>query len=79
MAMLAGKRVAADDPAEPTERVHPAAARLPTLPPKAKAVIYLHMNGRSSQLDLLDHKPKLIDRFGEELPDSIRKGNASPR
>jgi hypothetical protein len=73
MAMLAGKRATADDP-DPVERVHPPLPGFPHFPPKAKAVIYLHMNGAPSQLDLLDHKPKLIDRFGEELPDSIRKG-----
>jgi hypothetical protein len=43
-------------------------------PAKAKRVIYLHQSGAPSQLDLFDPKPKLADRFGEELPDSIRKG-----
>jgi len=43
-------------------------------PAKAKRVIYLHQSGAPSQLDLFDPKPKLAERFGEELPDSIRKG-----
>ena len=43
-------------------------------PAKAKRVIYLHQSGAPSQLYLFDPKPKLADRFGEELPDSIRKG-----
>lgn len=50
---------------------------LPGLPhhaPKAKRIIYLHQSGAPSQLDLFDPKPKLADRFGEELPDSIRRG-----
>ncbi|MBM3768992.1 MAG: DUF1501 domain-containing protein, partial [Acidobacteria bacterium] len=33
-----------------------------------------HQSGAPSQLDLFDPKPKLAERFGEELPDSIRKG-----
>ncbi len=43
-------------------------------PPKAKRVVYLHMEGAPSQLDLYDWKPTLRERFGEELPDSIRGG-----
>lgn len=42
--------------------------------PKAKRVIYLHMEGAPSQLDLFDHKPQLRTRFNEDLPDSIRQG-----
>ncbi|MBM3788066.1 MAG: DUF1501 domain-containing protein [Acidobacteria bacterium] len=41
---------------------------------KAKRIIYLHQSGAPSQLDLFDPKPKLRDRFAEELPDSIRRG-----
>ncbi|MFG0259626.1 MAG: DUF1501 domain-containing protein, partial [Phycisphaerales bacterium JB041] len=37
-------------------------------------VIYLHMEGAPSQLELLDYKPRLVDRFDEDLPDSIRQG-----
>lgn len=46
----------------------------PDFAPKAKHVIYLHMEGAPSQLDLLDYKPRLVDRFDEDLPDSIRQG-----
>jgi hypothetical protein len=42
--------------------------------PKAKRVIYLFQAGGPSQIDLLDHKPKLREEQGKELPDSIRKG-----
>ena len=42
--------------------------------PKAKRVIYLHMEGGPSQLDLFDYKPGLRARFDEDLPDSIRNG-----
>ncbi|MBL8860954.1 MAG: DUF1501 domain-containing protein [Planctomycetes bacterium] len=43
-------------------------------PAKAKRVVYLHMEGAPSQLDLYDWKPALAERFAEELPDSIRGG-----
>ncbi|MBX3323462.1 MAG: DUF1501 domain-containing protein [Phycisphaeraceae bacterium] len=42
--------------------------------PKAKRVIYMHMEGAPSQIDLFDYKPALHERFNEELPDSIRMG-----
>ncbi|MEI9962016.1 MAG: DUF1501 domain-containing protein [Limisphaerales bacterium] len=51
----------------------------PQFPPKAKRVIYLHMVGGPSQMDLFDYKPKLVEWFDKDLPDSIRKANASPR
>jgi len=47
---------------------------LPHFAPKAKRVIYLHMEGAPSQLDLFDWKPGLAERFDQELPDSIRQG-----
>src|SRR5215207_5180342 len=42
--------------------------------PKAKNIIYLHMVGGPSQLDLYDYKPKMREYFDKDLPDSIRKG-----
>ena len=42
--------------------------------PRARRVIYLCQSGAPSQLDLFDHKPGLVARFGQPLPDSIRKG-----
>jgi hypothetical protein len=51
-----------------------AAASLPLTTPKVKRVIYLFQSGAPSQLDLFDYKPGLKERFGEELPESIRKG-----
>jgi hypothetical protein len=42
--------------------------------PRAKRVIYLFMSGGPSHLDLLDYKPLLNRRHGEELPDSVRGG-----
>lgn len=40
--------------------------------PKAKRVIYLFQSGGPSQLDLFDYKPLLRERFGTELPASVR-------
>ena len=47
---------------------------LPHFAPKAKHVIYLFQSGGPSQIDLFDHKPKLKQLHGTELPDSIRRG-----
>lgn len=55
-------------------RVHPALAGFPHFAPKAKRLIYLHMNGGPSQLDTFDYKPQLAEKFDTDLPDSIRKG-----
>lgn len=43
-------------------------------PAKAKRVIYLHMVGGPSQMDLFDHKPVMQDWFDKDLPESIRQG-----
>ncbi|MDE0102996.1 MAG: DUF1501 domain-containing protein [Bryobacterales bacterium] len=41
---------------------------------KAKHIIFLHMLGGPSQVDLLDPKPMLAEFEGKPLPDSILKG-----
>lgn len=51
-----------------------AAARGPHFRPRAKRVIYLHMEGAPSHIDLWDYKPGLRQRFDQDLPDSIRQG-----
>jgi len=56
------------------EEVHPKLLGLPHFAPKAKNVILLYQHGAPSQLDLFDWKPGLQSRRGENLPDSIRKG-----
>ena len=42
--------------------------------PKAKRVITLFQHGGPSQLDLFDYKPNLAKVRGQDLPDSIRRG-----
>jgi hypothetical protein len=54
--------------------VHPPLEGLPHFAAKAKSIIYLHMNGGPSQIDLWDYKPTLADQYDKDLPDSIRKG-----
>jgi len=49
-------------------------AGLPHFAPKAKRVIYLFQSGAPSQLELFDWKPLLRTMNGQELPESIRKG-----
>lgn len=46
----------------------------PHFAPKAKRVIYLHMVGGPSQMDLFDHKPLMKDWYDKDLPESIRNG-----
>jgi len=52
----------------------PDAPLLPHFAPKAKRVIYLHMVGGPSQMDLWDHKPQMNDWYDKDLPDSVRQG-----
>jgi len=46
----------------------------PNFLPKAKRIVYLFMSGGPSQLDLFDYKPELQGLHGQNLPDSVRKG-----
>src|SRR5262245_59998984 len=43
-------------------------------PAKAQRIIYLHMVGGPSQMDLFDYKPQMNEQFDKDLPDTIRKG-----
>ena len=47
---------------------------LPHFPAKAKRVIYLHMVGGPSQMDLFDYKPQMNDWYDKDLPESVRNG-----
>ncbi|SVB03166.1 uncharacterized protein METZ01_LOCUS156020 [marine metagenome] len=74
LAQIAGQRALAAAKTEVNGDVHPALPGFPHFEPKAKRLIYLHMNGAPSQIDLFDKKPRLTDYFDQELPDSIRNG-----
>jgi hypothetical protein len=71
-AMGASSAVAGDDSGTPA--VHPPLPGLPHFPPTAKSIIYLHMNGGPSQIDLWDHKPTLNEYFDKDLPASVQGG-----
>lgn len=47
---------------------------LPHYPPKAKRVIFMHMAGAPSHIDLFEHKPQLEKLRGTNLPPSVRNG-----
>ena len=58
----------------PAPTTDPTLPRPPHFAPRAKNVIYLHMAGAPSQLDLLDYKPKLVELDGQRVPESLIKG-----
>ena len=47
---------------------------IPHRVPTAKRIISLFMSGGPSHLDLFDYKPTLNQRYGEQLPNSVRQG-----
>lgn len=65
LASLGGRAARADDAELP---------RGPHFPPTAKRVIYLHMVGGPSQMDLFDYKPVMRQWYDKDLPESIRNG-----
>jgi hypothetical protein len=56
------------------EDAGPVSATLPHFPAKVKNIIYLHMVGGPSQMDLYDYKPVMKEWFDKDLPESIRMG-----
>jgi hypothetical protein len=73
LAQLVGAREGgAVEPGRAGGAVHPERSGLPHFAPKAKALIYIHLNGGPSQLDLWDYKPALAKQFDQELPPSVR-------
>ena len=73
LAQLLSQKALAQDLPTQTD-IHPALPGLPDFAPKAKNLIYLHMNGAPAQQDLFDHKPQMEQFFDKELPDSVRNG-----
>src|SRR3978361_1796875 len=47
---------------------------LPHFPAHANPVIYLFQSGGPSQIELFDHKPRLTEFQGTDLPESVRNG-----
>jgi hypothetical protein len=71
---LLGGRSSAAAPTPSAQRMHPPLPGMPHFPPRAKAIIYLHMNGGPAQMDLLDYKPQLAKFYDKDLPASVRMG-----
>lgn len=74
LATLAARDAARAQTPATRERMHPPLPGLPHFPPRAKALIYLHMNGGPAQMDLWDYKPRLQRYFDQPLPESVRMG-----
>ncbi len=74
LASLLGQDLSAAARGDSLERPFPGLPALPHFAPKAKRVIWLFQSGGPSQMDLFDYKPRLDRWRGEDLPDSIRKG-----
>mgnify|MGYP003528681440 FL=1 len=53
---------------------HPLMPKAPQFPGKAKSIIYLHMAGAPSQLELFDFKPELTKLDGQDCPQSLLEG-----
>src|SRR5689334_13131816 len=52
----------------------PMAPKVPHFPGKAKRVIFLHMAGAPSQLELFDYKPELQKLNNQLCPPSLLEG-----
>ena len=53
---------------------NPLLPKIPHFPGKARSVIYLHMAGAPSQLELFDYKPELLKMDGQDCPPSLLNG-----
>jgi hypothetical protein len=56
------------------DATNPLAPKLPPVAGKARSVIYLHMAGAPSQLELFDYKPDLMKLDGLDCPQSLLEG-----
>jgi hypothetical protein len=57
-----------------TPPANPLAPRPPMIPAKATRVIYIHLAGSPSQIDLFEHKPELEKVSGQDCPQSFLEG-----
>jgi AraC-like DNA-binding protein len=53
---------------------NPLASKPPMIAPRAKRIIYLHMAGSPSQLELFDYKPELTKLHMQDAPASFLEG-----
>ena len=69
--LLAGENARGAESAGPV--LNPLAPKPPHFPPKAKACIFIFLEGAPSQIDLYDQKPELNRLHGQKLPESLTK------
>ena len=69
-----GSLLARELPGAVPMAVNPLLPKEPHFPARAKNVIYLHMIGAPSQLDLFDYKPALSKFDGQKCPEELTKG-----
>ncbi len=75
LAHLANPELFAEDAAlAAIDPANPLAPRAPHFAPRAKSIIFLFMAGAPSQLDMLDYKPQLTRRSGQNCPEEFFKG-----
>jgi len=56
------------------DATNPLAPKAPMFPGKARSVIYIHMAGAPSQLELFTYKPELAKLDGLDCPPSLLEG-----
>lgn len=56
------------------DAANPLAPKPPMFPGKAKSVIFIHMAGAPSQLELFSYKPELSKLDGQDCPQSLLEG-----
>lgn len=69
-----GSREGSTQAAPAFNPANPTAPKMPHFAAKAKSVIYLHMAGAPSQLELFDYKPELMKLDGQDCPPSFLEG-----
>src|SRR5438477_8774378 len=74
LASLLEKGLFAAAPKPVTESADPLRPRAPHFTPRAKNIIYLHMAGAPSTLDMFDYKPQLNQLNGQYCPESYIRG-----
>ena len=74
MGMMALGSLLSCDADKKTEISNPYLPKMPHFLPKAKSVIYLHMAGSPSQLELFDFKPELQKYNGKDCPAELLAG-----
>lgn len=72
--LLAGCQSGSSSSAPAFDAAHPLLPKPPVFPAKAKSVIYLHMAGAPSQLELFNYRPELMKLDGQDCPPSLLEG-----